>query len=154
MKRIIYLNIGDCHVSVRPTVISTVLGSCVAVCLYDAKKRIGGMNHIFLPGKLRDGFGASSSYATNAMELLIRKVIQSGGSLNHLNAKVFGGARISPAIIETNSIGQRIVRDVFEFLHGQKIKILTTNLGGNTGRKILFHTDTGDAYLRHLSSHK
>ncbi len=155
MKRKIVLNIGDCYASTRPTEISTVLGSCIAVCLHDPVKRIGGMNHIFLPGKadLKD-LSAPSRYSTDAMELLVRKVIQGGGSYYNLRAKVFGGAHLFSVINQADGIGEKIATDVIEFLHAEKIRIVSMNLGGNEGRKIHFHTDTGEAFLKRLRSGK
>ena len=75
MKRIT-IGIGELFASDQAVVISTVLGSCVSVCLFDPVRKIGGMNHIFLPGNAdyRE-FNASARYGINAMELLINSML-------------------------------------------------------------------------------
>ncbi len=152
MKHKIILTIGDCYASNKPTVISTILGSCIAVCLYVPPKRIGGMNHIFLPGKVRlNDFGAPSRYSSDAIELLVKRVIQGGANYYNLRAKVFGGAHLFSDINNANGIGEKIATEVLEFLHAKKIRIISMNLGGHEGRKIHFHTDTEDAFLKRFS---
>ncbi len=151
MKHKIDLNIGGCYTDNSPTIISTILGSCVAVCLHDPLKRVGGMNHIFLPGKAGlNHYGAPSRYSADAMELLMRQVIQEGGDLHHLQAKIFGGAHLFSDINKANNVGKKIATEVIEFLHTEKIRIISMNLGGKDGRKVHFHTDTGEVFLKHL----
>ena len=80
MKKSFSIHIGGFHASRNPAVIETLLGSCVAVCLYDPVARIGGMNHILLPGKADlKHFDNVARYAINAMELLINRVMTLGG---------------------------------------------------------------------------
>ena len=103
MRKQISIHIGGYHASREPSVIHTVLGSCVAVCLFDPVNRVGGMNHILLPGKAdMRHFDVSARYGINAMELLINKMMQLGGSRNRFLAKVFGGAHLFPAISKEN----------------------------------------------------
>ncbi len=155
MKRKINIDIGDYYASNKPTIISTILGPCVAACLYDPVKRIGGMNHIFLPGKADLNYSnASSRYSINAMELLTNKVIQEGGSRHRLLAKVFGGAHLLQAFTKEDGIGEKISTFVIEFLHAARIRIIGSDLGGKECRKIYFHTDTGAVFLKRLRSTK
>jgi len=80
MKKQINIHIGDYYASEEPVIITTLLGSCVAVCLFDGENRIGGMSHIFLPGRAEwDRFDSSARYGINAMELLINKIMKLGG---------------------------------------------------------------------------
>ena len=88
----ITLGIGGLHASRSREKISTVLGSCVSVCLFDPATSAGGMNHIFLPGNADlKVFNDSARYGINAMELLINKMLSLDARRRSLRAKVFGG---------------------------------------------------------------
>ena len=121
---VVNINIGDYYASKEPEIIRTVLGSCVAVCLFDPVNQIGGMNHILLPGKpdLKH-FDASARYGINAMELLINEILNLGGKKRFLTAKAFGGGHVLPAISRENGVGERNSKFVAEFLHNEGIKI-------------------------------
>jgi chemotaxis protein CheD len=151
MKKEVSIHIGEFYASNAPIIINTLLGSCVAVCLFDPIRQIGGMNHILMPGKadLRN-FDTSASYGINAMELLINRIMVLGGNRRHLVAKVFGGANVIPTISEENGMGRKNEAFVVEFLQIEKIKIISQDLGGNQSRRIYFHTDTGDVFLRRI----
>jgi len=153
MKKEVSIHIGEFYSSKRPTVISTLLGSCVAACLFDPVTRVGGMNHILLPGKANmTGFNTSARYGINAMELLINDIMKHGGNRHHLVAKVFGGAHLLSAISIENGVGRQNVALVEEFLQREGIRIICRNVGGHAGRKIYFHSDTGDVFLKHIQS--
>jgi chemotaxis protein CheD len=149
MKKRISIHIGGLHASKEPAVIETLLGSCVAVCLYDRVASLGGMNHILLPGKADlKVFDNVARYAINAMELLINKVMGLGGERRHLVAKVFGGANVLPSISDENAMGSRNCEFVLEFLYMEAISIVSQDLGGRDTRKIYFHTDSGEVLLK------
>jgi len=154
-KKEISIHIGEYHASKMPTIIHTLLGSCVAVCLHDRKKKIGGMNHILLPGAASmECFNDCARYGGNAMDLLIAKIRKLGGLRRNLTAKVFGGANLLPSISYERSVGKKNVLFVLNYLAQIPIPVLSQDLGGNDSRKIFFHTDTGDVYLkRSLSVH-
>lgn len=148
MKKCINIGIGGVHASSTPVVIKTLLGSCVAVCLFDQVARVGGMNHIFLPGKADTrNFNTSCRFGINAMELLINRIMRLGGKRNRLAAKAFGGAHLLPSISEENGVGRRNAEFVREFLRIERIRIVSGDLGGTDARKIHFHTDTGNVFL-------
>jgi chemotaxis protein CheD len=153
MKRRVGIHIGGIYATKEPVVIETVLGSCVAVCLYDAEKRIGGMNHIFLPGEADlKHFDTPARYGINAMELLINRITALGGNRRRVTAKAFGGAHVLPAISQSNGMGRKNVEFVCEFLRIEGIELIGHDLGGYSTRKVLFHTDTGDAFLKVLGN--
>ncbi len=131
--------------------ISTVLGTCVAACIYDPVSRIGGMNHIFLPGKPESrNIHMPFRYSHEAMRLLIKKVLSEGAMQGNLLAKVFGGGHVLSSINGENGVGERIAADVTQFLAKECIRVAGKDLGGNEGRRIQFHTDTGEVYLRRI----
>jgi chemotaxis protein CheD len=151
MKKKINIHIGGLYASRRPAVIETVLGSCVAVCLHDRVARIGGMNHILLPGRADlKRFDNVARYAINAMEMLINRLMNLGGERPYFTAKVFGGAHILPAISSEHWVGAKNSEFVLEFLKTEAIVVVSQDLGGHDTRKIYFHTDTGEVFLKRI----
>jgi chemotaxis protein CheD len=151
MKKRINVHIGGLYASKEPVVIDTILGSCVAVCLYDSAANIGGMNHILLPGDAdMKHFDGSARYGINAMELLINRIVALGGDRRRVVAKAFGGAHIIPAISPGNGVGRKNTDFVLEFLRIEGIRLVGHDLGGRSSRKLLFHTDTGYAFVKTL----
>lgn len=150
IKKQFTIKIGELYATDEPTVIYTLLGSCVAVCIYDTEKMVGGMNHIFLPGDNK--FDSSTRYGENAMKYLIKNICTLGANRDNLVAKAFGGAHVIPTISKEFGVGPKIVDFVIDYLKKENIKIIAHDFGGNKTRKVFFHTDTGLAYVRLLSS--
>src|SRR5246127_4270843 len=86
-----YLLPGQLHASAEPCQIRTILGSCVAICLWDSRQRAGGMNHFLLPAS-REGEPASQRFADVATSVLLQKLSLLGCRPANLRAKIFGGA--------------------------------------------------------------
>ncbi|HEY9122823.1 MAG TPA: chemotaxis protein CheD [Bacteroidales bacterium] len=127
--------------SKSPYLVTTILGSCVAVCLYDANLQIGGINHYMLP--LWNGQGlASPKYGNIAIEKLIEKMVSLGCDRNNLKAKVFGGGEVIETTVTQFNIGARNIKLAHEMLEELKIPIVGQSVGGKLGRKILFNTET------------
>lgn len=148
---IMNIHIGEYLASKKPIVIHTLLGSCVSACLFDPVSRIGGMNHIFLPGEADfECFNDCARFGVNAMELLINDMLKLGARKNNLVAKVFGGSSTLPSFHVEDHIGKKNSEFLVTFLDNESIRIVASNLGGNTGKKIYFSTYTGDVLLKHL----
>ena len=153
MRKEVNIHIGEYHASVNPAIIHTVLGSCVAACLFDPRNLIGGMNHILLPGKADlKHFDVSARYGVNAMELLINRMMKLGANRANLQAKVFGGAHVLPSISRGSGVGDKISAFVMEFLQMENIRVINSDTGGTESRKVMFFTDTGDAFVKKLPS--
>ena len=149
------IGIGEYFVSGEDVVIHTVLGSCVAVCLYDPEKKIGGMNHILMPFNPDiNKYDASARYGINAMELLINAIMRLGGNRKKMVAKTFGGANLLMALSRKNAVGEKNVAFVIDFLRAEKIKILSRDFGGHDSRKIFFRIATGEVFLKRVPSMK
>jgi len=151
LKQQITLHIGEYYGSAEPVIIKTLLGSCVAVCLFDPAMNIGGMNHIYLPGRADlKHFDVSARFGINAMELLINRILSLGGDWGRLVAKAFGGANVFPGFSIENSIGRKISEFVRTFLETEGIPLVGSSLGGAHGRQVFFHTDTGDVFIKKI----
>lgn len=150
MKRI-NIHIGDYYSSSEEAVITTILGPCVAVCLFEPAKRIGGMNHILLPDpKTGKAVPGDARYAVNAMELLINQMMKLGADRYRLRAKVFGGAQIFPFINQEINTGLKNIEMVVDFLKIENIPIVNYNFGGHISRRIFFYTSTGDVLMQRI----
>ena len=97
-------------------------------------------------------FDSAARYGVNAMELLINRIMAIGGNRFQLVAKVFGGAHLLPSISIENGVGKKNAEFVVAFLKMEKIRITGCDIGGYESRKIYFHTDTGDVFLKRISS--
>lgn len=149
LKKTVSIHIGEYHVSSEPVIIYTLLGSCVAVCLFEPLRCIGGMNHILLPGHaVSKADSVTARYAHNAVNILIRNVLGLGGERKHLVAKVFGGSHLFSAISNERGVGRNLSEFVLDMLRKEHIRIASYDLGGAEVRKVYFHTDTGAVYLK------
>lgn len=142
---------ADYVVTDRPVALVTLLGSCVAACLYDPVAALGGMNHFMLPGggNPTSGNDTSARYGMNAMELLINDLLKRGAQRQRLMAKVFGGGNVLSGFY-ADPIGTRNARFVLEYLRAEGIPVAAQDLGDNQARKVCFFAQTGRALVRRL----
>lgn len=126
--------------------VTTILGSCVAVCIWHEKSRVGGINHYLLPLWNGDGL-PTPKYGNVAIERLVSKIrtVAGGGPLI---AKVFGGASMWTQTSGALAVGERNVELAFHTLEEMKIKVASQDVGGGLGRKIIFDTESGGVLLR------
>lgn len=131
---------GDYVISDDPeTVLTTVLGSCIAVCLYDTTRGVGGMNHFLLAN--RDGVdGENVRYGAYAMELLINGLLKIGAERDRLEAKFFGGGKMIGTL---QNIGDSNAAFTRQFLSDEGIPCLAESTGGTQARRIRFWPTTG-----------
>lgn len=145
-----YLFPGNLFASTEPYVVTTVLGSCVSVCLIDESAGIGGINHYMLP--LWNGEGlASPKYGNIAIEKLLEKVLQLGANRSRLKAKVFGGGEVLKISNGVLNVGERNIKLAEDMLHDMRIHVAGKDVGGQTGRKLLFNTSTGKVLMKRLN---
>jgi len=147
---------GELFASREPVTISTLLGSCVAACLYDPVNKVVGMNHFLLSSRrysrdLPNFISEAGRYGIHAMELLINEMMRMGAERRRVCAKVFGGATI---LRQTGSVGNFFCvgevncKFIKEFLAEERIPILAQELGGEKGRVIHFSNGDFAVYLR------
>jgi chemotaxis receptor (MCP) glutamine deamidase CheD len=141
------LCLGDVHVAHEPTLVRTLLGSCIAVCLYDPLRALGGMNHFLLP-RGRDDDGANPRFGVPAMELLIGGLLEVGASPRRLVAKVFGGAHVLDIEESEGGVPQQNIAFVRGYLEAGGIPIVAEDLGGYRARHVQFHTGSGRVFVK------
>lgn len=147
----VVIHIGGVHATGLPSIIKTVLGSCIAVCLIDPVSRVGGMNHFLLPapGNGCEEPWEAARYGIHAMDLLIGAVLKAGAHRGRLRAKIFGGANLA-GIDSSRAVGQQNVDFIEEFAKVEEIVIVNRDLGGHLPRLIRFFTDTGKVQVKRL----
>ena len=141
---------GEYFVHDEDLLIMTTLGSCIAACLWDRERRIGGMNHFMLPDT---GGGAADSgrYGSFAMELLINEMMKRGASRTSMEAKVFGGGQVIAGMSSLN-VGERNTAFVFEYLRTERIPVLSKDVLDIYPRKVCFLPASGKAMVKRLAS--
>lgn len=150
------LNPGEFHASAEPVTISTLLGSCIAACLYDPVNKIVGMNHFLLSNRrysrdLPDTLSEAGRYGIYAMELLINDMMRLGAKRKNLQAKAFGGATIFGQSQEVGNfycVGDVNIRFIREFLARERIPLVAEAMGGELGRVIHFSNGDFAVYMR------
>lgn len=138
---------GEYFVTHEDMLMVTVLGSCIAACLWDTRARVGGMNHFMLP----DGDGdLSGRYGSYAMELLINELQKKGARRETLQAKVFGGAQVMHRLSSIN-VGERNTRFVLDYLQTERIALLSQDVLDIYPRKVCYFPATGKAMVKRLA---
>ena len=138
---------GEVYISAEPAILATVLGSCVAVCMWDATRGIGGMNHFVLPDSVRGE--KNSRYGDVSIEELEAGLLRLGSRITDLQAKVFGGAAVLP-FGGGQTVGSNNVQLALEQLRRDRIRITAQRTGGTLGQQVRFHTWSGEAYVRYI----
>ncbi len=143
----VFLHPGRIYVSPAPSTVRMILGSCVAVCLWDPRQGVGGANHFLLPYHGQD----DPRFGNVAMERLMEKLLVLGCSPRSLRAKLFGGSCVLEALQNNAThLGAKNVSVARSILAQEGIPIQAEDVGGQRGRKVIFRTDDGSAWVRQL----
>lgn len=129
---------GYIFVSVKPAIISAVLGSCVSVCIYDNELKIGGMNNFNLPSATQSN-QSTARFGNVSTSALIRMMIDNGSKISSMEAQVLGGSN-NPDLISKKDIGQDNIRSALQVLKKKRVSVVSQDVGGQKGRKIVFDT--------------
>ncbi len=145
------ISIGEFYATNQTEGIATVLGSCIAACIYEEGGGIGGMNHFLVPGNFRDEeifLSPVARYGMFAMELLMGELIKLKVDRSRLCAKVFGGSDILAD--RSGSIGKNNIRFVKTFLQMEGIPIISSDMGGKSARKVFFFPQSGRVMVKRV----
>jgi len=153
-RRSAYLLPGELHASAEPCQIRTILGSCVAICLWDRRLHVGGMNHFLLPAS-SEGHPASSRFADVATRTLLEALQSLGCRIADLQAKIFGGASMfQKADRRVMSLGAQNVAVALELMRSSAITVAVQETGGTHGRKIMLNTDDGVVWCQRIQEER
>lgn len=146
----VFLLPGGMHCATEPSIVTTVLGSCVAVCLSDRSRRCSGINHYVLPRCGGDEFNLR--YGDVAIDGLVEEMLRLGCAMADLEAKIFGGAAVLATATPDNNIGTQNVDIAVERLQGFGIPIVARRTGGRSGMSLRLLTRSGDVLVRRVGS--
>lgn len=146
----VHLRIGEGNVYAAPTVVRTVLGSCVSVTFYSPVNKIGAIFHALMPvmpAKEKNGqAGNHFKYVDTSIFNMIRRFQELGVKKSQLEAKVFGGSQAF--FVGDIKPGPTNIRVAFEILAEQSIKVIASDVGGDKGRNLLFVSNTGEVFIK------
>lgn len=146
-KRAFKIHGGECAIVLTKdkTAISTLLGSCVAVMLYDETAGVVAMNHFLLPVSVKTE--ESMKFGLYSMEMMINEMIRQGCSKKELKAKIAGGANVVKEI--EKKVGEHNIRFALKFCEENKISVVSQDIGGNSGRVVVI--DSGfNTYVKYI----
>ena len=138
---------GEYFVTADDMMVMTVLGSCIAACIYDPRVRVGGMNHFMLPD---GGNEAGGRYGSFAMELLINEMMKLGARRETMQAKVFGGGQVMHTFTTMN-VGERNTKFVLDYLQTERIAVISKDVLDIHPRKVCYFPATGKAMVKRLA---
>jgi len=146
---LVNVGIADMGVAESPNTLRTILGSCVGICIYDPKAKIGGLSHIMLPSSKKPSNNLKK-YADTAIPLMIDEMIKLGADSSRMVAKLAGGATMFKHSENSlmGDIGKNNIVSVREILGSLKIPVLSEEVGGDYGRTIDFYLETGELKIK------
>lgn len=150
-KEIVTIHPGEYFASGDDHIISTVLGSCVAVAFFDARLGMAGLNHFMLPGGLDDPdltHSRNARYGMFAIELLYNEMMKRGARKPDLSAKVFGGASVLNLPGGPTRIPKDNVDFAFKYLRTEGIPVVASDVGGMRARKVFLFARTGKVLIK------
>lgn len=146
---------GEIHVAQRPTIITTLLGSCVSVCLYSVQDAVGAMSHSILPFPKYRPTGSDVRYVECALDRMMGEMRSLGVAAGRIEAKMFGGAemfhRSDRDIRIARIVGDGNTDAARGFLERCGVRVVSECVGGNYGRKVIFNTATGMVMVKKLT---
>lgn len=142
---------GETRVSADPdAVLTTILGSCIAACLYDPVAKVGGLNHFLLaePGLCDTDPSSLQRYGVYAMEVLINAMLAMGASRQGLRARIYGGASLNDGLRDIGATNAAFAR---QFLRDERLTLVGEDVGGSAARRVEFRPTLGLARCRAVS---
>ena len=153
---LVFLKPGQMMVSSVPLLVTTLLGSCVAVTLFSARHHLGAICHAQLPSCSKNmpcdhARIDAGKYVECAIERMLARFSVQGVAREEIRAKLFGGADMFDKMHgRDGSVGKQNMEMALRMLEKRSVRVVRQDLGGERGRKIVFHTHTGEVFLKRL----
>lgn len=152
MSKLIQVGMADYKMAKAPDKLITAgLGSCIGICLFDRSIKLGSLTHIMLPSSSQaKNTSNEAKFADTGIKMAIREMERKGAQASRLLAKIAGGAQMFKFSGESDimKIGERNGIAVRENLQLYKVRLLSSDTGGNYGRTIIFNPETGDLLVK------
>lgn len=146
--RLKLIGIDEVVIGSDQDILATTLGSCVAIALWDCKKKIGGLNHYLLPDDMRRGTSKSQSLSHSVIDELIREMLNQGTELRNIEAVVIGGSESS---FDHYQVGSKNLSIAKTMLKAYGISPVTVSGGGYYSRKVQFYVGEGKVVVHKLA---
>jgi chemotaxis protein CheD len=155
MDQLVNVGVAQSKVASSPTALRTILGSCVAICIYDRIKKIGGLVHILLPNS-QDVNVNPEKYADTGIQLLVNRLLKDGAKKEFMSAKIAGGASMFKfeSNLALGKIGERNIEETKEILKKLGVPVLAEDVGGNNGRVVDFFLEDGRMKIKAAGEEK
>lgn len=145
------VKMGEYEIQESPIIIQSMgIGSCVVICLYDRKRKIGGLAHIMSPRSEMKEDVKPMRFADKAIKKLVQEMNKKGINNRDLIVKIIGGASMFAGTTSIMSIGNDNILAVRKEFKDLGIRILKEDVGGNRGRSVWFDTSNGDVVVSHI----
>lgn len=148
-KMNLFLKPGEVCISREPAIVTTILGSCIAVTMFSERLKIGGICHALLPKHPPSKRWKEFHYVDSSILYMVKEFETMGIAGHEIEIKIFGGADIF-SVVGRKSVGQANVETALSTIEEKKLNILFSDFGGILGRKLYFYTHTGDVLLKHI----
>ena len=155
--RTCYLKPGEIHLTSAPSLITTVLGSCLSVTMHHRATGMSAICHAVMPSIAKDRNGAKEAvfqYVDSSLQWMLDQYTATGIRMSDIEVKMFGGAAIfqeTGSLGRDMNIGKRNVEAALAFLNKHRISLKAWSVGGNLGRKLIFNTSTGEVLAKFIS---
>ncbi len=143
-----FLKPGEFHVTSKPVILETLVGSCVCVCIYNIKTGWAAMNHFLRDRPAVDGSIRIGEFGSTSTKHLVDKLMTIDNVPSHYKAMVFGGAAVIKTVARDSDIGSRNIEVALQVLAEARISISKSEVAGNRGRRVIFNTENGTVTWR------
>lgn len=139
-----FLKPGFIIVNREDTLVRSVVGNCVAVTLHDRSNHFGGMNHFVFPQK-ESAAGSTAEYGNASVYALVKMMLEMGADRDMIEAQIIGGASLQD--ISDGTLGEENVQMARKTLQRLQVPVVSEDVGGHRGRKIIYHTGTNETLV-------
>jgi chemotaxis protein CheD len=153
---VIYLKPAEIHITDKPSIVKTVLGSCVSVTLFHHRSKVGAICHALLPycrgnTACKDGCAEGFKYVDCSIRHMLGQFRSLGIGLQEIEVKLFGGADMFIARAgERETVGAQNIVAALRIIAREHLHLCASDTGGNQGRRIFFYPHTGEIFLKRL----
>ncbi|MCX5812301.1 MAG: chemotaxis protein CheD [Proteobacteria bacterium] len=149
----VFLKPGELYISDKPTIVSTILGSCIAVTIFNRRLKAGGICHAMLPRSSFTKGHHEFRYVDSSILYMLNKFETMGIRKDEMEIKLLGGADVIDRMNESMaSIGQKNIEIALEVIRNENLQLKVSDIGGKLGRKVHFYTHTGKVLLKRINS--
>jgi len=155
---VIHLKAGEIYIAEKPTLVATVLGSCISVTMFSNRLKIGAICHGALPVYkknrcIRETSNEPFKYVDYSISYMVSQLSNYGIKTCEIEVKLFGGADMfsfNNGNENKLTVGQQNIQVALNTIKEEKLRLMVSDTGGKRGRKIFFYTHTGEVLLKRL----